>query len=129
VAPAAAASAAAPAAAASAAAPAAAASAGPGYNADLSSPQPTFRAAAPAATTQAPLAGAKGAGSGGDQGLAAPVANPLPSSQVPEAESQTLDEQRAADGGPSLLVLVSAALLVAGVGLLIVQRIGRRPIE
>ena len=71
----------------------------------------------------------EGSGHGGDQGLAAPVANPLPTSQVPAPESQTLDEQRAADGGPSVLVLVSAALLVGGVGLLIVQRIGRRPIE
>jgi hypothetical protein len=118
----------APAAAASAATPAPAGSSAPGYNADLSSPQPTFGAAGPAATTQAPLAGSKGAGTGGDQGLAAPVANPLPTSKV-AAESQTLDEERAAEGGPSALVLVSLALLVAGLGLLIVQRLGRRPIE
>jgi hypothetical protein len=116
-----------------AAASTAAATSAPVFGRTAASPQTTALPGA-AAVVQTPDTDGK-AGRAPAQPPAAVAPNPAATSSITAdgaAERQALDDQSAAEtapSGPSALMLVSGALLLAGLGLFAIRRLGRRPLD
>ncbi len=123
-----------PSAAAAAAPVSSAAASGPVFDAITASPEATPE---PLVAARAPTPGTedKGAQGSAQPPQAAVAASPPATSEATSAvaaERQPTDDRLAVESGgsgPSALVLISAALLLAGLGLFAIRRLGRRPLD